>query len=176
MRNEAMDQTGRQEPGRWLEAAVREHEHALVRYAAGITGDLERARDVVQETFLKLLRAGPRGHAAEWLFTVCRNGALDVIRKEKRMSGLGDVAAAPGPASSAPVEQGGEMARVAAAVAHLPPNQREVIRLKFQNELAYKQIAAVTGLSESNVGFLIHTALKSLRLKLRAPRPEGELS
>ena len=161
----------------WLAAAVREHEHALVRYAASITGDLERARDVVQETFLKLMRFKPRNPLTEWLFTVCRNGALDVLRKERCMSGLDNDMAGEGSAPSAPAEQEGEMTRVAAALAHLPSPQREVIRLRFQNNLAYKQIAAVTGLSPTNVGFLIHTAIKSLRQTLRAEtRPEGDLS
>lgn len=45
----------------------------------------------------------------------------------------------------------------------LPENQREVIRLKFQGDLSYKEISEVTGLSVSNVGFLIHTGIKRLR-------------
>ena len=45
----------------------------------------------------------------------------------------------------------------------LPPNQKEVIRLKFQGEMSYKEISEVTSLSVSNVGFLIHTGLKRLR-------------
>lgn len=48
----------------------------------------------------------------------------------------------------------------------LPNNQREVVRLKFQNGLSYKEIADVTQLSVSNVGFLLHTGLKALRTKL----------
>jgi RNA polymerase sigma-70 factor (ECF subfamily) len=48
----------------------------------------------------------------------------------------------------------------------LPVNQREVVRLKFQNQLSYEEIAAVTSLSVSNVGFLLHTALKTLRLRM----------
>ena len=53
-------------------------------------------------------------------------------------------------------------------VSQLPENQREVVRLKFQGGLTYKQIAEVTGLSKTNVGFLIHTGLKSLRKQLGA--------
>ena len=45
----------------------------------------------------------------------------------------------------------------------LPPNQKEVIRLKFQGEMSYKEISEVTSLSVSNVGFLMHTGLKRLR-------------
>ena len=48
----------------------------------------------------------------------------------------------------------------------LPHNQQEVIRLKFQQGLSYKEIAAITELSASNVGYLIHTAVKKLRAEL----------
>jgi RNA polymerase sigma-70 factor (ECF subfamily) len=55
----------------------------------------------------------------------------------------------------------------------LPDNQREVIRLKFQNDLSYKEIADVTQLSVTNVGFLLHTGLKKLRALVEAaPRDE----
>ena len=49
----------------------------------------------------------------------------------------------------------------------LPDNQQEVVRLKFQNELSYREISGITGLSVTNVGFLIHRALKTLRLRLK---------
>ena len=48
----------------------------------------------------------------------------------------------------------------------LPKNQREAVYLKFQCDLSYKEISEITKLSVSNVGFLIHTALKSLRKQL----------
>ena len=49
-------------------------------------------------------------------------------------------------------------------VDRLPENQREVIRLKFQSDLSYKEISDITDLSVSNVGFLIHTGIKRLRM------------
>ena len=54
------------------------------------------------------------------------------------------------------------------ALDDLPANQQEVIRLKFQNDLSYREISRITKLSESNVGFLIHTGLKTLRHRVRA--------
>jgi len=50
----------------------------------------------------------------------------------------------------------------------LPLNQQEVVRLKFQNDLSYQEISRITKLSVSNVGFLIHTAIKTIRRKLKA--------
>ena len=57
----------------------------------------------------------------------------------------------------------------------LPPNQQEVIRLKFQQGLSYKQISSITQLSVSNVGFLIHTGIKTLRQKLTWPLQASEV-
>ena len=56
--------------------------------------------------------------------------------------------------------------RVLEFVDRLTENQQEVVRLKFQRGLSYKEIAAVTELSVSNVGYLIHTAIKRLRTEL----------
>src|SRR6266566_2437546 len=69
------------------EQLLRRFETPLLQYAKRITGNRERARDVVQETFIKFQRNGAVApeKTATWLFTVCRNGALNVCRKEKRM-------------------------------------------------------------------------------------------
>jgi RNA polymerase sigma-70 factor (ECF subfamily) len=53
----------------------------------------------------------------------------------------------------------------------LPPNQQEVVRLKFQNGFSYKEISRITTLSVGNVGFLIHTAVTRLRAEFAALRP-----
>lgn len=50
----------------------------------------------------------------------------------------------------------------------LPENQQEVVRLKFQNGLSYREISEITGLSVSNVGYLLHAAIQTLRRKLIA--------
>ena len=57
-------------------------------------------------------------------------------------------------------------------LASLPENQQEVIRLRFQNDLTYKEIGQVTGFSVSNVGFLIHTGLKTIRHQMSAQASE----
>ena len=65
----------------WIRAALDRYERPLVLHARRLTGDLEQARDAVQETFLRLVkerRDAVEPHLAEWLFTVCRNVALDI--------------------------------------------------------------------------------------------------
>ena len=157
----------------WVRQAVARYERPLVRYALHITRDAERARDVVQEAFLRLCdqdRPDVAGHLAEWLYTVCRNLAIDVRRKERHVRLLGEAAAAahesPGEPPAAPAEREDDYASALAAVEDLPDNQQEVIRLKFQHGMSYKQISRVTGLSVTNVGFLLHVGLKALRRRL----------
>ena len=48
----------------------------------------------------------------------------------------------------------------------LPRRQQEIVRLKFQNDLSYGEISRITNLTVSNVGFLIHTGLKTVRQRL----------
>ncbi|MBC8372750.1 MAG: sigma-70 family RNA polymerase sigma factor [Planctomycetes bacterium] len=159
---------------KWMRAVMDRHEGPLLRYAARILGDLERGRDVVQEAFLKLWKSdrfGVDDNVAQWLFAVCRNGAVDVLRKEKRMIGLSDefqkTQPAPGSGPQAIAEKLEAAGQVKVAVSQLPENQQEVLRLKFQNGFTYKQIARITGLSVSGVGFHIHTAMQALRRKFK---------
>ena len=162
----------------WVSAALDRFEGRLLRYAQRITRDEERARDVVQETFLKLCKEDPQtlnGRLAQWLYTVCRNSALDVRRKESRMSGIESRAPERsgsrevGPAESAESED--TVRIILAEIDRLTNNQQECIRLKFQHGLSYREISAVTGLSLSNVGFLIHTGLKRVRERVHRRMP-----
>jgi len=168
----------------WIVAALERHESHLVRYAMWILGDIERAREVVQETFLRLCKEKPsrvEDHLAQWLFTVCRNLAFDVRKKENRMSPLSDadVDALPGeqlgPRPVEALEHKEKLDQVLRVVDRLPKNQREVILLKFQFDLSYKEISEVTHLSVTNVGFLIHTAIQTLRKELLTGAAKGSI-
>lgn len=158
----------------WIEAAVDEFERPLTLYATRLLGNVERGRDVVQDTFLKLWqadRATVEGHLAKWLYTVCRNRALDVRRKEQRMNAVDgqtmerETAAptTPEPASATPI---------LALVDGLPERQQEAVRLKFQGGLSYREIAEVMNTTANNVGVLIHTAVKNMRTRLADASPE----
>jgi len=163
----------------WIRSAMDEYQGRLIRFAARITGDTDTARDVVQDTFLRLCREDPsktRDHLAPWLFRVCRNRALDVRRKEAPLTPLDDatVATLDGTAEHpmAALETNDATRRILALLGSLPANQREVLRLRFQEELSYKEISAVTSHSVGNVGFLIHNGLKTLRQRLAPVRTE----
>ncbi|MDZ4290285.1 MAG: sigma-70 family RNA polymerase sigma factor [Prosthecobacter sp.] len=151
--------------------ALDQYESTLIAYTAGIlSGDTEKARDVVQDSLLKLYLTDParvRDSLKAWLFTVCRNRALDVLRKDHRLDWGNDdaIEAAASfdldPAESADANE--LHARVWELVDKLRPNQREVIRLKFMHDCSYQEIANITGLSVGNVGFIMHMAIKKLR-------------
>lgn len=162
--------------------AITDHQTALLRYATRLLDDSHGARDVVQDVFVRLLaapRAEVEGRIAEWLFTVCRHRAIDVLRKEGRMSRLDDMpgasvaelAATDEPRPGRALEAAETRAALLRLIDRLPPNQQEVIRLKFQTGFSYKEISRITELSVSNVGFLIHTAVQRLRAEFAAQKP-----
>jgi RNA polymerase sigma-70 factor (ECF subfamily) len=158
--------------------ALEQYQTRLIRYATSILGDIERAREVVQDTFLKLCKERParlQDHLAPWLFAVCRNRAFDVRRKDERARPLTSVdletRPAPGPRPLAQLEQQETLRQVLDRVSALPDKEREVILLKFQCDLSYKEISAITGHSVSNVGFLIHSGMKRIRSEIRSTAP-----
>jgi len=161
-----------------IEKMVEEQRAVLLRYATRLLGDRERAEDVVQDTFMRFVAQKTEainGHAVEWLFTVCRNRAFDVMRKEGRLQRFEEgqverVTAGelrPGRA----LEEAETHETLLRLIEHLPPSQQEVIRLKFQNGFSYQEIARITHKSIGNVGFLIHTAVARLRSEFAAERP-----
>lgn len=158
---------------------IREVQPALLAYARSLVRDEQTARDIVQETFLRLFRKPPAaGFTKAWLFSVCRTRAIDLWRSRHEFTLTSDsedggtdffdrlldeTAVQPGEAM--------QNAETAAEVFHhieaLPARQRELVRLKFQAGLSYKEIAKATGLTVTNVGFLLHTALQTLRTKIK---------
>ncbi len=158
-----------------MRSVVDAHAADLTRYAASILGDADAARDVVQDVFLRLWKDKPSGmeeFLRPWLFRVCRNCALDLRRKEGRMKPMTDNqavrTASESPDPQAMAERQDSHARLMNMMRTLPENQQEVVRLKFQNGMSYKEIAAVTDLTVTNVGFLLHTALTTLRSRALA--------
>lgn len=170
--------------GQWIVGALERFEGPLCRYARHVVGDADTARDVVQDTFLRAVRNPPPdevthdanpGRLRAWLFTVCRRRALDVRRKDRPMTTAApdtfNLHPSPHASPYACVEANDSAHHALAALASLPENQRECLRLKFAAGLTYAEIAAVTGLSASNVGYLIHHGLKTLRTQLDDEQP-----
>jgi RNA polymerase sigma factor (sigma-70 family) len=155
-----------------IRSAIDQYQGRLIAFAARITGDIESGRDVVQDTFLRLCLEDLdhiADHLPAWLFRVCRNRALDVRKKEGHLQRLDETHDRRADTADDPhglLETSDDARRVLAAVAELPSAQQEVLRLRFQEELSYKEISAITNHSVSNVGVLIHTAIRRVRQRL----------
>ena len=160
---------------RWLRETVDNHAAPLLRYARSLTNNGERAKDAVQETFLRLCKAKREdleSRIPPWLYCICRSRVIDMARKEGVMTALDDYGTANLEVQSPPPDRQSETRDSASQAIELlkglPGKQREVVRLKFQNDMSYKEIAEITELSVSNVGFLLHTALKTLRAEMQS--------
>jgi RNA polymerase sigma-70 factor (ECF subfamily) len=137
------------------------------RYRLGDTADVE---DLTARTFEKAWRArhGYRRDIAgfaTWLLTIARNVAIDHLRARQHHAPLDVAAAVPSPGDT-PEQQAvrhSEGQRLAGLLATLTPRQRELIAMKYGADMTNRAIARATGLSESNVGTILHRAVEELR-------------
>jgi len=145
-------------------------EGPLLRFAFGIIGRREVAEDLVQDAFLRLHKhwEGVENHRA-WLFRCVRNLALNHIRDHKRevSEEAGRGAASKTPAPDAAVGRMEAAGTLRMLVAELPEKDRELVLLKYEEDLKYREISERTGLSVGNVGYRLHHVLKGLAEALR---------
>ena len=145
----------------------------LVRYARRLLGDVDLSADCVAETFLRfhqeIERKGPPEQPRAWLYRTVRNRAIDLLR-QPRVGSLSELESAVdlknNPATLAQEKE--EQAMVMNQICRLPERQQEVVRLKFQEGLSYKEIGQVTGDSVATVGWLLHEAIAGLRTSLKS--------
>lgn len=161
----------------WLRNCLVQNESSLIRYVHHLTRDLELAKDVVQEGFLKLWQEDQQkisGHEVPWLFTTCRNRAYDILKKKDRKNISADQIELDIPDAALNAEQlmdqQDEEQILKTLLEKLTPQQREIIHMKFEQDLSYKQISEITGLSTSHVGVLIHNVVSKLKLSAGAKK------
>jgi len=163
------------DPLYWVLEAVEAYELPLLRYARRLLNDLDLANDAVQHAFVKLCEQSQdhlQGRVAPWLFRVCRNKAIDHLRRAGReqtfLQDDGETAAIPTPLdtreeSPATLAERHDLTElVSQLLDHLPPAQRETLDL-WCSGLSARQTAEVTGRSEANVRVLTHRGLTTLR-------------
>jgi len=149
---------------------VKQNQSGLLRVSQSILKDESMAQDAVQETFIRLLKhykaIEDGSKLKSWLYRTCRNVSIDFIRKEQRIKSLSDKickeseTATPSPEKA--VEEIDNMKLIHKTIKKLTYNERHCILLKMIEEKSYKEIATITGLSISSVGFQIHNGLKRL--------------
>jgi RNA polymerase sigma-70 factor, ECF subfamily len=154
-----------------------------------ILQDADEAEDVVEETFWQAWRSaatfdGRRGAGSTWLLMITRSRALDRLRCERRRgawlaapSTLNALLDGPGVAGTdlpgAQAERMEFYTELAAALAALPPEQREVMEMAFFGGLSHAQIAAQSAQPLGTVKTRIRLAMQKLRQRLAFLREES---
>ena len=154
---------------------VSQFEAPLLRYAARLLNDSDAAQDVVQETFIKLHRVWskeggrPVKEMRGWLYRVTHNNAVDYIRKESRIRLLHQrqeeyrkMAAM----DRALADKKDKLALVLDEVQKLDATERQVLLLRIQEGLSYREISQATQRSEGNIGCILHHAVKKLSRRI----------
>ena len=156
--------------GEWLERAIGTYQRPLTRYSRNLVKNLESAKDVVQEAYLRLWKNGPIEFESPiriWLYKTTRNLAIDHLRKEGRMNPTREEdqieLCCPESLPSEQLEFRQLAERLTPLIEGLPQKHQEVLRLKFQEDLSYSEISQITGHSVSHVGVLLHQAVMHLR-------------
>jgi RNA polymerase sigma-70 factor (ECF subfamily) len=169
---------------------VKRWERPIFAMAYRTLGREEDARDVTQETFLRAFRAlgGFKGEAkfSSWLYRIALNLCRDWIRKARRAPivdvpegmDVEQLAAQRGPFETVEdLAARAELSRgVAAAMEHLPAEQREAIILKEYHGLTFQEIADLMACPLSTVKTRVYQGLSTLRKQLgeqMAPRHES---
>ena len=151
-------------------------ESPLLAYARRLLGDFALAEDIVQEAFMKLHTQFQKVLTPQpWLYRTVHNLAVDHQRRAKKIVLVGDSKDDDLPANDAADSQplpDEQIARwegiglVRLVLETLDARSRELIRLRFNEDLSYKEIAGRTGLTVGHVGYLLHHALKAMAVEL----------
>jgi RNA polymerase sigma factor (sigma-70 family) len=166
-------------PPQWetIEQVFAALESPLLLYARKLLGDLNAAEDVVQDAFMKLHAQFQQVRTPQaWLYRTVHNLAIDhqrraskVILFEPTTREGEDTFNNPSDSQPMPDEQ---IARwegiglVRLAVETLDVRSRDLVKLRFNEDLSYKEISDRTGLTVGHVGYLLHHALKAIAVEL----------
>ena len=160
-----------------IEEAFLTLEAPLLAYALRLLKEPAMAQDVVQESFMRLhAEFASVRQPRRWLYRTVHNLALNQHRRDRKVVPLhptSDESNAAHPDLTDPLPLPDEqlarlesMGLVRLSLGTLDERSRELIRLKFHEDLSYKEMSAVTGLAVGHVGYLLHHALKTIEAEL----------
>ncbi len=165
-----------------LDQLIVEYQHRLLRYLLYLTSNREMAEDLFQETWIRVLQRGSQynGNARfdTWLFTIARNLVID-LRRKRTMASLEEMCdggdderpfevAANDPTPFEVYQLRENTERVAEALLSLEPLPREVLVLRFHDELSLEEIAVVTRAPLSTVKSRLYRGLAALKPRILA--------
>lgn len=146
----------------------KENYHILMSYSSKLNLDFDNAKDSVQDAFSRLsTREHLWNNPKPWLFTVCRNITFKKLNKNKRMFPLNDLdheskfSEDPQPDECLINEE--HKSFLITSLSQLNKRHKEIINLRYFLNLSYEEIGKKMNLNESNVGFILHTAIKKLK-------------
>jgi RNA polymerase sigma-70 factor (ECF subfamily) len=167
-----------------LDRLILQFQYRLYRYLVHLTGSQETAEDLFQETWIRVLEKGHlyngKSRFEAWLFAIARNLFIDLVRRRAPVS-LDQLI---DPESSDPVEiplsetvlpaerliRDEEKQQMASALGRLPAAYREVLVLRFQEDLALDEIASIVAAPLSTVKSRLYRALDMMRVDLEGSK------
>ena len=167
-----------------IDQLIQRYQHRLLRYLLYLTSNREQAEDLFQEVWMRVMVRGAQFNGKArfdtWLFTVARNLVID-LRRKRTMSSLDEMfeaggeddrmggieIAADGPTPFDQCASGEDRNRLAAALLEVEPLHREVLVLRFHEDLSLEEIANVTRAPLSTVKSRLYRGLASMKPKLQ---------
>ena len=167
-----------------LDQLIELYQHRLLRYLMFLTGKREVAEDLFQETWMRVLLRGSQYNGKArfdtWLFTIARNLVIDLSRK-RTMASLDEMSEAAdeqrpfevpvhGPSPLEQFQSRENCAEVGQVLLKLEPSYREVLVLRFYEELSLEEIASVTRSPLSTVKSRLYRGLAALKPEMQQLR------
>jgi RNA polymerase sigma-70 factor (ECF subfamily) len=172
-----------------LDRLIELHQHRLMRYLMFLTGKREVAEDLFQEVWIRVLRRGSQYNGKArfdtWIFTIARNLVIDLSRK-RTMSSLDEMCEAgnderpfevvgDGPSPLDEFQFRENASEIATVLQTLDASYREVLTLRFHEELSLEEIASVTRAPLSTVKSRLYRGLAALKPRLQKLRSTPSL-
>ena len=152
----------------------------VYRYVQSLLGEYSDAEDVTADVFIKVMRALPkyneRGQFSAWLLRIARNETFNYIKKRKRrreMPLLENITIQDDP--EVEIEERELLEKTFQAMNYLTDLQREVLTLRFGEDLSIKETTELMGRSTQAVKYLQVSALRALRRQLRKHEDMNDL-
>jgi RNA polymerase sigma-70 factor, ECF subfamily len=170
-----------------IDLLIDRYQYRLMRYLLSLAENRSIAEDLFQETWIRVLEHGDqydgRSNFEPWLFRIARNLVIDRLRRRKplvSMEGLAESLGLEAADGLMPAEHSSQLdhvarsearENVAGALGQIPVAHREVLTLRFQEELSLEEIAGIVGAPLSTVKSRLYRGMEMLREKLERLKP-----
>ncbi len=151
---------------RAFEEFYKRYHHGLMRFIMSYCRDKNLAEDVVQDVFVKLIgfkvRAGLVRNIKSYIYASALNRCRDIVKKEQKNTALGDNGSNQSVTDDSAAEHI-DIEIMNKNIQNLPERQKEVLLLRTESDLQFKEIASILGISENSAKVNYFYALTSLK-------------